>query len=45
MKEHPEHRGSVTNLRIGRIFDEGTARVFDDMDASISRAKAAAAQM
>ena len=45
MKEHPEHRGSVTNLLIGRIFDEGTAKVFDDMDASISRAKAAAAQM
>lgn len=45
MKEHPEHRGSVTNLLIGRIFDEGTAKVFDDMDASISRAKAASAQM
>ena len=45
MKEHPEHRGSVTNLLIGRIFDEGTAKVFDDMDASITKAKAAAAQM
>ena len=45
MKEHPEHRGSVTNLLIGRIFDQGTAKVFEDMDASICRAKAAAAQM
>lgn len=43
MKEHPEHRGSVTNLLIGRIFDEGTGRVFNDMDASIARAKASAA--
>ena len=45
MKEHPEHRGSVTNLLFGRIFDEGTARVFDDMDASIEKAKASAAAM
>lgn len=45
MKEHPEHRGSVTNLLIGRIFDEGSSNVFDDMDASIARAKAAAVEM
>ena len=45
MKEHPEHRGRVTNLLIGRIFDEGTGKVFDDMDASIERAKASALQM
>ena len=45
MKEHPEHRSSVTNLLIGRIFDEGTSHVFDDMDASIARAKAAAVEM
>lgn len=39
MKEHPEHRGGVTDLLIGRIFQEGAGRVFDDMDASIERAK------
>ena len=45
MKEHPEHRGSVTNLLIGRIFDQGASQVFHDMDASIARAKAAAVEM
>ncbi len=39
MKEHPEHRGSVTDLLIGRIFNEGAAKMFEDMDASIARAK------
>ncbi len=39
MKEHPEHRGSVTDLLIGRIFNEGAERMFQDMDASIHRAK------
>lgn len=42
MKEHPEHRGGVTDLLIGRIFNEGAGRVFDDMDASIEKAKQAA---
>ncbi len=45
MKEHPEHRGSVTDLLIGRIFNEGAARMFEDMDASIQRAKMEAARM
>jgi hypothetical protein len=45
MKEHPEHRGSVTDLLIGRIFNEGAARMFEDMDASIQRAKMEATQM
>ena len=39
MKEHPEHRGGVTNLLIGRIFHEGAGELFDDMEASIARAK------
>ena len=39
MKEHPEHRGNVTNLLIGRVFQEGMSNVFEDMDASIERAK------
>lgn len=45
MKEHPEHRGQVTNLLIGRIFDEGVGQVFEDMDESIRRAKMHAAEM
>ena len=39
MKEHPEHRGSVTDLLIGRVFSEGAEKMFQDMDASIARAK------
>lgn len=39
MKEHPEHRGNVTNLLIGRIFQDGAGDVFEDMDASIERAR------
>ncbi len=41
MKEHPEHRGRVTDLLIGRIFHEGAGDLFEDMDASIERAKEA----
>ena len=39
MKEHPEHHGNVTDLLIGRVFQEGAGAVFQDMDASIERAK------
>ena len=39
MKEHPEHRGNVTNLLIGRVFGSGAGQVFDDMDESIKRAR------
>ncbi len=39
MKEHPEHRSSITDLLIGRVFSEGAGRMFEDMDASIERAK------
>jgi flavin-dependent dehydrogenase len=45
MKEHPEHRGSVTDLLIGRIFNSNAAEMFKDMDASIQRAKMKAAEM
>lgn len=41
MKEHPEHRGAVTDLLIGRIFHDGAGDLFPDMDASIKRAKEA----
>ena len=41
MKEHPEHRGNVTDLLIGRIFHDNAGNVFPDMQASIARARAA----
>ena len=39
MKEHPEHHGRVTDLLIGRIFDESAEKLFMDMDRSIAKAK------
>ena len=42
MKEHPEHRGNVTDLLIGRVFHENAGKMFEDMDRSIQRAKATA---
>lgn len=42
MKEHPEHRGNVTDLLIGRVFSPDAGNVFADMDASIERAKSMA---
>ncbi|TWU24163.1 putative FAD-dependent oxidoreductase LodB [Novipirellula galeiformis] len=41
MKEHPEHRGRVTDLLIGRIFDESSEQLFRDMDHSIAKAQKA----
>ena len=41
MKEHPEHRGNVTDLLIGRVFHEKAGDVFADMESSIERAKMA----
>ncbi len=40
MKEHPEHRGNVTDLLIGRVFHPDAERMFPDLRASIERAKA-----
>ncbi|WP_145419850.1 tryptophan 7-halogenase [Planctomycetes bacterium K23_9] len=39
MKEHPEHRGCLTDILIGRIFTDDAKQMFVDMDASIARAK------
>ncbi|TWU41569.1 putative oxidoreductase [Novipirellula aureliae] len=33
MKRHPEHRGQITNLLIGRIFESSAEQVFQDMEA------------
>jgi flavin-dependent dehydrogenase len=32
MQQHPEHAGNLTNLLIGRVFEEGAGRIFQDMD-------------
>ncbi len=37
MKEHPEHRSSVTDLLIGRIFEKSHQQLFDDIDDFIAR--------
>ncbi len=39
MKEHPEHRGNVTDLLIGRVFHPDAGKMFDDLEASIQRAR------
>ncbi|QEF99977.1 hypothetical protein Mal15_40440 [Stieleria maiorica] len=39
MKEHPEHRGTLTDVLIGRVFNEAAGRMFDDMEKSIEKAK------
>ncbi len=35
MRDHPQHRGNLTDLLIGRIFYEGAGRIFDDMEPAI----------
>lgn len=39
MKEHPEHRSTLIDLLIGRIFQDGAGKMFEDMEKSIERAK------
>ncbi|MCA9136842.1 MAG: tryptophan 7-halogenase [Planctomycetales bacterium] len=39
MKEHPEHRGCLTDLLIGRIFSSHAGKMFEDMEKSIEKAK------
>lgn len=43
MKKHPEHAGNLTNLLIGRVFEEGVGKIFDDMLPEIQKAKSPAA--
>ncbi len=40
MKAHPEHRGNLTDVLIGRVFHEDAGRIFQDMDHWIERAMA-----
>lgn len=32
MKEHPEHKGRLTDLLIGRVYEGDVHKVFDDLD-------------
>jgi flavin-dependent dehydrogenase len=43
MKAHPEHKGNLTDLLIGRIFYDGAGKIFDDMDPALEDAKREAA--
>ena len=42
MKQHPEYRGNLTDLLIGRIFHKGVGEIFDDMDPAIEQSITAA---
>ena len=39
LKAHPEHRGNLTDLLIGRIFYDGAGRIFNDMTPALQDAK------
>ncbi len=39
MKEHPQYKGNLTDLLIGRIFHEDAGRIFDDMDPALEMAR------
>ena len=32
MKQFPQHQGNLTDLLIGRVFDDNVGRIFDDLD-------------
>ena len=44
LREHPEHRGVLTDILIGRIFHPSVGRVFDDLTPAIERARAESAR-
>ena len=35
LKDHPQHKGNLTDLLIGRIFHDDAGRIFDDMDPAL----------
>lgn len=37
VKEFPHHRGELTNLLIGRVFDGRCGKIFDDLDPFLER--------
>lgn len=43
MRMHPEHANNLASLLIGRVFEDGVGKIFDDMDPAIDKAKTAIA--
>ncbi|GIX00068.1 MAG: alkylhalidase [Pirellulaceae bacterium] len=41
IRNHPEYRGNLTDLLIGRIFYDGAGRIFEAMDPEVDRARLA----
>ena len=41
LRDHPEHRGNLTDLLIGRIFYDGAGNIFEDMDPVLSESSRA----
>jgi flavin-dependent dehydrogenase len=39
MKQHPEHKGRLTDLLIGRVYGDDVGKIFDDLDAALLQAK------
>lgn len=39
LKEHPNYRGDLTDLLVGRVFHEGAGRIFDDMTPALERSR------
>ena len=42
MKMHPEYIGNLTNLLIGRVFEDGVGKIFEDLEPAIEEVKASA---
>ncbi len=45
IREHPQHRKNLTDLLVGKVFDEASGRMFDDMEPWMAEAKQAEATM
>jgi len=41
LRDHPQHRGNLTDLLIGRIFYDGAGKIFDDLEPALEQAKSA----
>ncbi|MCA9199033.1 MAG: tryptophan 7-halogenase [Planctomycetales bacterium] len=39
MKQFPHYKGNLTNLLIGRVFDEGVGAIFDDLDPVLAKSQ------
>ena len=37
MKTHPEHAGNLSNILIGRVFEDGVGKIFEDMDPVLAK--------